>query len=52
MLRLGHIQYSNCFPVHAALIDERPPAWLLNLGDTPLAEVEIGRRRLAVKKQK
>lgn len=28
MLRLGHILYSNCFPVHAALIDEQQPAWL------------------------
>jgi chorismate dehydratase len=28
MLRLGHIQYSNCYPVHAALVDGRPPAWL------------------------
>jgi len=28
---------------------ERPPAWLLNLRDTPRAEVEIGRRRIAVR---
>lgn len=26
MLRLGHIVYSNCFPVHARFIDEGPPA--------------------------
>ncbi|MBB4637746.1 menaquinone biosynthetic enzyme MqnA/MqnD family protein [Longimicrobium terrae] len=25
-LRLGHITYSNCFPVHAGLIDRGPPA--------------------------
>lgn len=25
MLRLGHITYSNCFPVHARFIDEGPP---------------------------
>lgn len=25
MLRLGHIIYSNCFPVHARFIDEAPP---------------------------
>lgn len=27
-LRLGHIVYSNCFPVHAGLIDRGPPEWL------------------------
>ena len=26
MIRLGHIDYSNCFPVHARLIAETPPA--------------------------
>lgn len=26
MLRLGHIVYSNCFPVHARFIDQAPPA--------------------------
>ena len=25
MLRLGHIEYSNCFPVHALLLDREPP---------------------------
>jgi predicted solute-binding protein len=25
MLRLGHIVYSNCFPVHARFIDQAPP---------------------------
>lgn len=25
MLRLGHIEYSNCFPIHASVL-ERPPA--------------------------
>lgn len=24
-LRLGHITYSNCFPVHARFIDQGPP---------------------------
>ncbi len=28
MLRLGHIEYSNCFPVHARLVDAGLPAWL------------------------
>lgn len=28
VLRLGHITYSNCFPVHARLIDRGAPAWL------------------------
>ncbi|HEV2147464.1 MAG TPA: menaquinone biosynthesis protein [Longimicrobiaceae bacterium] len=27
-VRLGHIVYSNCFPVHAGLIDQGPPEWL------------------------
>ncbi len=27
-LRLGHIVYSNCFPVHAGLIDRGAPEWL------------------------
>ena len=26
--RLGHIVYSNCFPVHAGLIDRGAPEWL------------------------
>jgi chorismate dehydratase len=28
MLTLGHIDYSNCFPVHALLLDRPPPPWL------------------------
>ncbi len=28
MLRLGHIDYSNCFPVHAELLDRGPPTWI------------------------
>ena len=28
MLRLGHIEYSNCFPVHALLVDRGAPSWL------------------------
>ncbi len=35
MLRLGHIEYSNCFPVHARLIDCGPPPWLTLLAGVP-----------------
>jgi chorismate dehydratase len=28
MLRLGHIEYSNCFPIHALLVDRALPPWL------------------------
>jgi chorismate dehydratase len=28
MLRLGHITYSNCFPVHAGVLDRGAPEWL------------------------
>lgn len=29
MIRLGHIDYANCFPIHAPLLDEASrPAWL------------------------
>ncbi len=35
MLRLGHIEYSNCFPVHARLVDCGPPAWLELLPGVP-----------------
>lgn len=27
-LRLGHIVYSNCFPVHARLLDRGAPGWM------------------------
>ena len=27
-LRLGHITYSNCFPVHARLVDQGAPPWV------------------------
>jgi chorismate dehydratase len=27
-LRLGHIIYSNCFPVHARLLDRGAPSWI------------------------
>lgn len=27
-VRLGHIVYSNCFPVHAGILDRGPPEWL------------------------
>jgi chorismate dehydratase len=35
MLRLGHIEYSNCFPVHALLVDAGPPPWLRLLPGVP-----------------
>jgi chorismate dehydratase len=28
MLRVGHISYSNCFPIHALLLDRGVPPWL------------------------
>ncbi|HSJ14178.1 MAG TPA: menaquinone biosynthesis protein [Longimicrobiales bacterium] len=28
MVRLGHIEYSNCIPVHARLLEPGAPAWL------------------------
>lgn len=28
MIRLGHIEYSNCIPVHARLLEPDAPAWL------------------------
>lgn len=36
MIRLGHIVYSNCFPIHASLI-EQPPAGLEITSDIPSA---------------
>lgn len=35
MLRLGHIEYSNCFPVHAALLDRGPPSGVTVHADVP-----------------
>src|SRR5512141_299855 len=35
MLRLGHIEYSNCFPVHARLVDAGPPPWLRLVSGIP-----------------
>lgn len=35
MLRLGHIEYSNCFPVHARLVDLGAPGWLTLLPGVP-----------------
>jgi chorismate dehydratase len=37
MMRLGHIVYSNCFPVHALLVDRPPPDWLRLVHDVPSA---------------
>lgn len=34
MIRLGHIEYSNCYPVHALLV-ERTPAGVVLVPDTP-----------------
>jgi chorismate dehydratase len=36
MIRLGHIEYSNCIPVHALLL-ERPPAGVELIRDVPSA---------------
>lgn len=35
MIRLGHIEYSNCFPVHARLVSEAPPAGIEIVAGTP-----------------
>lgn len=35
MIRLGHIEYSNCFPVHARLVTSDVPEWLSILTGTP-----------------
>jgi chorismate dehydratase len=37
MIRLGHIVYSNCFPVHALLVDRAPPDWVRLVHDVPSA---------------
>jgi chorismate dehydratase len=37
MIRLGHIDYSNCFPVHAQLIAETPPPDVHILTGVPAA---------------
>lgn len=34
-LRLGHIVYSNCFPVHARLLDQGPPPWITIVEGVP-----------------
>lgn len=35
MLRLGHIEYSNCFPVHALLVDRGVPPGIQLITDIP-----------------
>jgi chorismate dehydratase len=35
MIRLGHIAYSNCFPVHALLVDRPPPPDIALVTDVP-----------------
>lgn len=45
MLRLGHIEFSNCLPIHASVL-ERPPAGLEVVSDIPSrlnAALEEGR---------
>jgi chorismate dehydratase len=34
-LRLGHIVYSNCFPVHARLLDQGAPEWITIVEGVP-----------------
>jgi chorismate dehydratase len=36
-LRLGHITYSNCFPVHAGVLDRPAPPWLSVVEGVPSA---------------
>jgi chorismate dehydratase len=46
MIRLGHIEYSNCFPVHSLLLDGAPPEGVEILTDIPArlnAELAAGR---------
>lgn len=48
MLRLGHIDYSNCIPVHAALLDD-PPAWLeIERGVPAQLNADLAARRIDV----
>jgi chorismate dehydratase len=35
MIRLGHIEYSNCFPVHALLVGDAKPAGVEIVSGTP-----------------
>lgn len=35
MIRLGHIVYSNCFPVHARLVDGEPPTGIVVVPGVP-----------------
>lgn len=34
-MRLGHIAYSNCYPVHARLLEPGGPAWIEVVSGTP-----------------
>ncbi|MBI4409449.1 MAG: menaquinone biosynthesis protein [Gemmatimonadetes bacterium] len=46
MLRLGHIDFSNCFPVHALLLERGAPAGIVLSSGTPAelnAELAAGR---------
>lgn len=43
MLRLGNIDYSNCYPIHGPVLERHRPAWL-RVVDGPPAELN---RRLA-----
>ena len=35
MIRLGHIEYSNCFPVHALFLTDQPPSAVQLVSGTP-----------------
>lgn len=50
MIRLGHIEYSNCFPVHALLVDRQPPPGIELVPGIPSflnAELSAGRVHVA-----
>ncbi len=49
MLRLGHIEYSNCFPVHALLVDRGAPPGIELITDIPSRlNAELAARRIDV----
>jgi chorismate dehydratase len=49
MLRLGHIDFSNCFPVHARLLDRQPPAGIeLRRGIPSVLNEELAAGRIDV----
>jgi chorismate dehydratase len=49
MLRLGHIEYSNCFPVHALLVDRGAPPGIELITDIPSRlNADLAARRIDV----